>query len=154
MLLAAAFSAAAQTAKLPSDLEISLERTMCYGTCPDYTLKIKADRTVVFNGGRFTATKGTARSRITKEKLTALVKEFDRIDFLSYADDYSRGSVCDYYITDLPSQIISIRRNGKTKTVNHYFGCTGKIVQEKLKPLRELGNLIDTATNSKRWVGK
>jgi hypothetical protein len=83
-----------------------------------------------------------------------LVKEFDRVNLESYADDYSQGGNCESYITDLPSEIISITRDGKAKTVNHYFGCIGKTVQDKLKALTDLGKTIDNVTNSRRWVGK
>jgi hypothetical protein len=148
------YSVSAQTAKIPADLVITMERTVCYGTCPDYKLTIKANGSVMFRGGRFTKTKGTAKSRISKALLRELIAEFDRVDLNSFTDDYSQGDVCESYITDLPSQIISIKRNGKTKQVNHYFGCTGKAVQEKLEPLTELGKMIDRITNSKRWVGR
>lgn len=148
------YSASAQTVEIPSDLVITMERTVCFGTCPDYKLTIKANGSVTFRGGRFTKTKGTGTSRISKASLRELVEEFDRVDLNSFADDYSEGGNCESYITDLPSQIISIKRNGKTKRVNHYFGCTGKAVQEKLEPLTELGKMIDRITNSKRWVGR
>jgi hypothetical protein len=71
---------------------------------------------------------------------------------MSFADDYSSGEICDGYMTDMPSEIISIRMNGKTKRVNHYFGCAGKAVADKLKPLIELGKSIDRITDSQLWV--
>lgn len=145
-------SASAQTVKIPADLVITMERTMCFGTCPDYKLTIKANGTVTFRGGQFTKTKGTAKSRITKSSLRELVAAFDRVDLDSFADDYSQGSVCESYITDLPSEIISLKRDGKTKQVNHYFGCTGNAVRKKLEPLTELGKMIDSVTNSRRWI--
>ncbi len=145
-------SASAQTVKIPADLVITMERTMCFGTCPDYKLTIKANGTVTFRGGQFTKTKGTAKSRITKSSLRELVAAFDRVDLDSFADDYSQGSVCESYITDLPSEIISLKRDGKTKQVNHYFGCTGNAARKKLEPLAELGKMIDSVTNSRRWI--
>ena len=148
-------SASAQRVKVPADLEITLQRTMCFGTCPDYTLTIKANRRVTFKGGQFTRVKGTASGRITRSSLRELVRAFDQADLTSFADDYSpSGGVCEGYMTDVPSEIISIRRNGKTKRVNHYFGCMGTAVNEKLKPLVALGKTIDRVTNSKRWVVK
>lgn len=152
LLSIATLPASAQTTAIPSDMVITMERTVCFGTCPDYKLTIKANGRVTFRGGRFTKTKGTATSRISRESLLGLVAEFDRVDLNSFADDYSEGGNCESYITDLPSEIISIRRNGKTKLVNHYFGCTGAAVQKKLEPLTELGKMIDRITNSKRWV--
>jgi len=154
ILALAAISVSAQGAKIPSDLQITLQRTMCFGTCPDYTLTIKANGTVTFKGGRFTKIKGTARSHITKASLRSLVRAFDRVDINSFDDDYSHGGACEGFATDMPSEIISIRRDRNTKRVNHYFGCMGSKAQEKLKPLTELAEMIDQVTNSKRWVGK
>src|SRR4051812_32145907 len=118
-----AFSISGQGTKIPSDLEITLQRTVCFGSCPDYTLTIKADGTVAFKGGTFTTTKGNARSHITKASVRSVVKAFDRVGINSFDDDYSRGGACVGVATDMPSEIISIKRNGKTKRINHYFGC-------------------------------
>lgn len=157
-LVLVAISASAQPSnpkgKIPSDLKITLERTMCYGTCPDYTLTITADLKVVFKGGHYTKRKGSVRSTIAKASLLELIKEFERVDLSSFADDYSQGPVCEGFVTDMPSEIISIRMDGKTNKVIHYFGCTGKDVREKLKPLTALGKTIDRVTNSQRWVGR
>jgi hypothetical protein len=159
VIIAVAFgsepSTAQTKAKIPADLEIRLQRTVCFGTCPDYTLTIKADRSIAFLGGNFTGTKGTATGRISKASLLKLIKAFDRIDLASFADDYSQGTQCESYITDVPSEIISLTRNGSSKTVNHYFGCRAKDpVQKRLTALSELGKLIDRLANSSRWIGK
>ncbi len=154
LLIFTGISASAQTTRISADLLITLQRTMCFGACPDYTLTIKASGSVTFKGGRFTKTKDTVRSRITRSSLRELVREFRRSRFTSFANDYSRGGACEGYATDNPSEIISIRMNRKTKRVNHYFGCMGKAVNEKLKPLVELGKTIDRITNSERWVVK
>jgi hypothetical protein len=157
LLVSSCLTAAAQTSKtsgrIPSDLKITLQRTMCFGSCPDYTLTVTADRKVVFKGGKFTDQKGTVRSSISRASLLELVKELSETDLWSFADDYSSGPVCEGYATDNPSEIISIRMKGRTKKVNHYFGCRGKTVNEKLKSLTSLGDAIDRITNSKRWVG-
>jgi hypothetical protein len=149
---AASVGSYAQSTRIPADLEITLQRTMCFGTCPDYKLTIKASGSVLFKGGRYTAVKGAARSRVPRSSLGDLIKEFRNANFMSFADDYSSGEICDGYMTDMPSEIISIRMNGKTKRVNHYFGCAGKAVADKLKPLIELGKSIDRISDSQRWV--
>ncbi len=48
LLIFAGTSASAQNVKIHADLRITLERTMCFGTCPDYKLTIRANGSVLF----------------------------------------------------------------------------------------------------------
>jgi hypothetical protein len=135
----------------PQDLMITLERTMCFGTCPDYKLTITADGAVVFEGRRFVKQEGKAiKSSISQEKLKELMAEFDRVKFFSLEDDYTNNRrVCDGLRTDHPSAVTSIRINGKSKTINHYYGCTGPKVP---KELTELEGKIDEIVNTAQWL--
>src|SRR5215475_10795551 len=119
---------------IPQDLMITLERTVCFGGCPDYKLTITADGAVVFEGGRFVKKEGaTIKSAISQGQLKQLMAEFDRVKFFSLEDDYTRNSrVCDRYETDNPSAFTSIRINGKSKTIKHYHGCAGPKVPKEL----------------------
>ncbi|MEP6848025.1 MAG: DUF6438 domain-containing protein, partial [Acidobacteriota bacterium] len=47
LLLCAGLSAYAQT-EIPNDLSLTLEKTMCFGWCPAYTLTITAEGIVKF----------------------------------------------------------------------------------------------------------
>jgi hypothetical protein len=136
---------------VPRDLMITLERTVCFGTCPDYKLTITADGAVVFEGRRFVKQEGkTIKSSISQEKLKELMAEFDRVKFFSLEDDYTNNRrVCDEVWTDTPSAITSIRIAGKSKTVDHYYGCRGAKVP---KELTELEDKIDEIVNTAQWL--
>src|SRR5947208_1474873 len=56
----AAFMAGVSSAQkaIPRDLRITLERSTCFGTCPDYKLTVTGDGTVVFEGREFVKVKG------------------------------------------------------------------------------------------------
>src|SRR6202171_787505 len=43
---------------------VTLERTVCFGTCPSYLVTITSDGTVTFEGRDFVKTKGTAREGV------------------------------------------------------------------------------------------
>src|SRR5262249_55081142 len=118
---------------IPQDLMITLERTVCFGECPDYKLTITADGAVVFEGRRFVKQEGvTIKSAITQDQLKRLMAEFDRVKFFSLEDDYMNNPrVCAYYRTDNPSAFTSIRIDGKSKTVRHYHGCGGPKVPKE-----------------------
>jgi hypothetical protein len=143
-----------QNGEIPSDLIITLERTFCGGDCPTYKLTVTADRVVKFLGEENTIKIGSAKSKISKEKLRQLIAEFQKSDFFKFRDEYESGEICEQYATDFPSEIISIQINGKSKKVLHNFGCWGEKAKIELTPLVNLGENIDKITNSRRWVGK
>lgn len=132
--------------KIPKDLEISLVRTACFGSCPDYKLIVKADGSIKFTGRRFTKTKGEANGKITQSQIKQLVNEFETANFFALQSSYS----C--VVDDSPSEIISIKLKDKTKMVRHLFGC--EVNGDALERIENLGKKIDEITNSKHWIGK
>ena len=124
------------------DIVITLERTVCFGACPDYTLTIHGDGTVTYEGRQFVRTQGTRTITISEEKIRQLLSEFQRVDYFSLDDSYE-----EFMATDMPSAITSLKANGKTKTVRHYHGDFS--APEKLT---ELEDRIDEIVNSDQWL--
>ena len=120
------------------DVEISLERTVCFGFCPDYTVTVFGDGTVVYEGRNYVAVEGEQRGQISQEQVRELVDEFYKARFFSMTDRYEQS------VTDLPSQTTSITIDGETKTVYRYgFGPTR---------LAELEDKIDEIAQTEKWV--
>jgi hypothetical protein len=129
---------------------ITLERTVCFGSCPVYKLTIYSDGRVLYQGIRFVKRKGKAVGRISRKAFNDLVQEFTNNEFFGLYDAYVPGSPgCPQVATDLPSAIISLELNGKKKSIRHYHGCSGL---SALKLLTELEDHIDAAANSKKWT--
>lgn len=129
---------------------ITLERTPCFGTCPAYKLTIYDDGKVEYEGKDYVKRKGKAEGQITKAELEALVGEFERIDYLNLADNYTLNSKnCPQGWTDNPTAVTSFNRKDKTKKIVHYHGCQGSNV---LQQLTALENKIDQVVNTKRWI--
>ncbi len=143
-----------QNGEIPKDLITTLERTFCGGDCPAYKLVVTADGVVNFSGEENTKKTGSAKGKISKQKLKQLVAEFEKANVFNLRDEYENGEICEQYATDFPSEIISIQVNGKSKRILHNFGCWGEKAKIELTPLVVLGENIDIITNSKRWVGK
>jgi hypothetical protein len=136
--------------QVPQDTLIMLERTVCYGTCPSYKLTISADGAVLFEGRTFVKTVGTVRSAISQDRLRELLTKFERLNYFNLRDRYEdNGDGCEGVVTDHPSAITSIRTNGKTKSVRHYYGCRGV---EVLEDLTRLEQAIDDAVNAAQWI--
>ncbi|MDQ3799238.1 MAG: DUF6438 domain-containing protein [Acidobacteriota bacterium] len=134
---------------IPSDLRISMERTICFGGCTPYKVTIDNQGKVVFEGYDKTKTQERAESVITQEQLGELITEFEKADFFALKDKYKDAKDgCTWLVTCHPSAIISIQINGETKTVEHYLGCTAGKPTESLG---ELGAKIDRIAETRRW---
>src|SRR5258708_17436292 len=129
---------------------ITLERGVCFGTCPSYIVTLAADGTVTWEGRDFVKTKGKATAHIKPEDFNKLVREFERIKFATLDDKYQPGTPsCGPSATDMPSAQTSIHLNGKTKSVLHYYGCRDSEVLRALTALeRKIDEVIDTA----KWI--
>ena len=128
---------------------ITLERTTCFGTCPAYKLTIFDDGKVLYEGKDFVKTRGKAETKITKDAVQQLVREFEKLDYMKLDDEYSDGKNCPEGWTDYPSAITSLNQDGKTKRVVHYHGCRGLPILDQLTALEAK---IDELVNTKRWI--
>jgi hypothetical protein len=124
-----------------NNITIRLQRNMCHGTCPVYSLEIFGNGTVVYNGERFVNVTGQQTSNIPQEKVRKLVEEFYKINYFSFKDAYN-----EIVITDQPTVSTSINMSGIYKSVFDNHGATAP------EGLRLLENKIDEITNSSKWV--
>lgn len=140
-------------ANIPDDLMITLERGVCFGRCPQYTLTITSDGSVIFDGKKDTKVLGKAEGMVSREDLKRLVVQFDKIKFFQLEDRYDYNT-CPVAATDAPSATVSLRLNGKAKTVYHYLGCVENNADHTSFPpgLLELEKMIDESTGSRRWT--
>jgi hypothetical protein len=122
-----------------SDLVIHMERTICFGTCPVYSVTIYGDGTVEYLGERFVAVEGEQTAQISEEQVRELVQAFYDADFFNMQDRYEDN------VTDLPSTTTTITLNGETKSVYNYFGAP--------EELEALEDKIDEISGAAEWVG-
>ncbi len=130
------------TAAVPPDTVITLERTACRGTCPVYTLAVSADGKVVFNGKDYVKSKGTQEANIGSEKVSQIISEFNKINYYSLNDTYTQ-----FTITDQSNVITSITTRGKSKTIKHYLGDLGAP-----RELTALEDKVDEIVGSSQWI--
>ena len=88
-----------------------LERTICYGECPAYTITVYPNGKVVYVGKQFVERKGRFESSISLDKMKEILEEAKRIQYFEMQDIY------DAYITDIPSCISIISAEGKRKKI-------------------------------------
>jgi hypothetical protein len=125
-----------------NDAVITLERTLCYGSCPAYKLTVRGNGTVTWEGKKFVKTMGKVEGSISPEQFKQLVSEFDQAKYLLLNDGYTQISV-----TDAPYATTSITVDGKTKSVRHYLGDASAPQR-----LTSLESKIDEIVNSDQWI--
>ncbi|HKR02541.1 MAG TPA: DUF6438 domain-containing protein [Pyrinomonadaceae bacterium] len=120
-VLACAFTAASQApmAKAQEQItEITLERTACFGYCPIYTVTLRRDGTISYNGKKFVQLEGMYEGKFYGfERLAQLILSRG---YFNLKDNYTVNA------TDLPSTITSVVRGGKRKTIRNY-GDSGPV---------------------------
>jgi hypothetical protein len=121
---------------------ITLERTPCFGRCPVYRISVDGNGRVTYFGEMFVAVEGGQTAQLTHEQIRRLARELERVDFFSLQDMHT-----DMSATDMPSAITTLRLDGETKTITHYYGDFS--APDKLTTLE---NLIDEVTNAAQWV--
>ncbi len=129
---------------------ITLERSVCFGTCPSYKVAVASDGTVTFEGRDFVKTKGTATAQIKPNDFNNLVNEFEKVKYFSLDDKYEPGSPgCGRAATDNPYARTSIQINARTKSLSHYHGCGDS---EVLRALTALERKIDEIAGTEKWI--
>lgn len=104
--------------------ELTLERTVCYGSCPAYRITVFADGRVEYEGREFVKVAGTATKRLTASEIQQLRVELGKVNYFALRSRYSFArDGCPTVWTDNPAAITSVRRNGMVKSVHHYYGC-------------------------------
>ena len=147
VIIGFATGAAAQGVDVPPDALIQLQRTSCDGTCPIYTVTIDAHGSVTYEGERFVRVVGRQTAHIDQSLVAKLLSSAERIRFFELRDAYRSienpdGTI--QSVTDLPTTIVAVTVNGRTKRVADYFGAP-----DILAPFERE---IDEAAGTKRWV--
>jgi hypothetical protein len=143
-----------QEKPIPADTLITLERTVCYGPCPIYKVTVTADGTVIFEGRQNVKLKDVVKGHISREDVRSLIAAFEAASYFNLNDTYqTEKDGCPEVWTDNPSAITSIRMNGKTKTISHYYGCqTGRGTAIYPNGLTYLEAQIDRIVGTEQWI--
>jgi hypothetical protein len=123
-------------------LRIMLTRTPCLGPCPSYSVEIRGDGTVIYEGESCVGDRGHRDSHMFESEIDALFEPFKRADFLSLRDSYWE------FATDLPTFKISLRYDGVNKTVTDYGGRDAGMPPA----VTDLENAIDEAARTEQWI--
>ena len=124
-------------------ISITLERGMCFGTCPVYGITLFGNGTTFWEGRYFVENEGNITDSIDPLIVADLFHHLDFDGFFLLNDSYSS-----YGITDMPSATLTVQNNSINKRVYHYYG-------DRSAPeiLFMMEDAVDTVANTSRWIG-
>ena len=129
---------------------ISLERTACFGGCPVYRIAVSREGLITYEGSANVRRVGTATAQISEDRLHALLNELEQAGYFTFASRYAVSEpTCRRYTTDSPTTISSATFKGRTKRIEHDYGCGGVP-----GALRVMESRIDEVLGSGRWTGR
>ena len=135
---------------------IVLERTLCFGTCPAYRLRVSSNAEVLFQDRNH----GSAKTGIDTVALwvpDSLYARAVRSGFFTQPDTVQNNrELCPMPATDHPTIRIKIFGQ-RPKQVEYYTGCyvaagDSSGVANPLIAMRDFAAHIDTLTQSQRWI--
>jgi hypothetical protein len=125
------------------DIGITLERGMCFGTCPVYSVSLYGNGTIVWRGEMYVAVTGNATDSIDPAKVKDLYDRLIAGGFLKMNDTYDL-----HRITDMPTATLTVWNGTDVKRVYHYYGDTTAPAN-----LEFMEDAVDTVANTSRWIG-
>ena len=110
-------------------LFLTMERTPCFGKCPNYKLTIFNTGNAVYEGFTFAKKEGKHVKKLTEKQLTEIQDLIETINLFEMKDKY------DSPITDIPSTILYVVYKEKKKKILDRVGGPDE--------LKKLEKLID-----------
>ena len=129
---------------------VVLQRTVCFGTCPAYTVSAYADGRIVYQGDQFVETTGTAEGHVDPSVVAGLVVSAVALGYTALPARLDSQESCPQFATDNPSANTTVRTSDWTRSVDHYHGCRGF---KNEKALTAFEDEIDRALGTAAWVG-
>jgi hypothetical protein len=98
---------------------ISLERSMCFGSCPDYTLRLHGSGRVEYVGRHFVCDFGERESTADTLEVRRLVEAMLTAGFIGLT--WNPGVL----MTDGETVVTTLHHDGRASRVSHYHGDSG-----------------------------
>lgn len=132
-----------------STLVVTMERTPCFGSCPAYKLTIFGDRRVEYEGLNFVKVQGKQTATLTADQIKELVAEIEKANVFALEENYIVNA------TDLPSTLLAVTLDNRSKKINHYGECGySQDINSAPQALCDLEQKMDDLVNIRQWTGK
>lgn len=133
---------------VPSDFEISLNRSGCFGTCPAYSVTVEADGAVNYNGRAFVIVEGGQEGTISEDEVKYLFDLVNIAGFFALEERYTMS------VTDLPTIDTSVKMYRMSKSVSHYGTGCGTEYDSAPAGLCRIEEYLEALVMEFEWVGE
>ena len=130
-------SAPAQAAT-SGPVEITLQRTPCFGTCPEYTVTLRDDGSVTYSGRQFVRVAGEHTWKIDPAAVRALAREMEAAGFFDLEDTYTSR------MTDNPTTYTTLKIGSRSKKIQDYISGPPK--------LKDIETKIDEVSGVRKYI--
>ena len=129
--------------QVPETASMVFSRTVCYGTCPVYTMTITGNGLATFEGERFTDKIGTFTKQFSEVETKTLFEDLATYSWTAFKDEYPAS------VSDLPSTVFQFTYKGTNKKVivSGEHPSSLDVLEDKLSKIAESDGW--TASNSK-----
>jgi hypothetical protein len=111
LLFSCAGTKAIRKTEVPENFSMKLERTICFGRCPAYSLTVNSAGEVAYKALRFAPDSVRVPTRLSKIKLKEIVYLLKQADLPQYKDRY------DAEVSDLPAKILQCKMEDLDKSI-------------------------------------
>jgi Domain of unknown function (DUF6438) len=150
-------ASSARQGAVPSPADsIVLERSMCFGTCPAYRLRLSNGGEIRFESHNPGDEGRHAVDTVAAATFPTLISRARSIGFFDLPSEIAADSaLCHNRATDHPTVVVTIFAKTQAKRVEDYHGCFETVEHEILPPIAHLRAFeveIDSVLRSSRWV--
>ena len=130
----------------PASESLLLERDGCFGPCPDYSVEVRRDGIVIYDGDSFVRVRGKVCATIPTSAAEALFAEASRAGASTWEPQYNAGSSDQ----DSATIIMKVGRNAPVR-VWDYPPCHTEDPKTPVE-LCKLEASIDRAAGTSKWT--
>jgi hypothetical protein len=124
---------------------VQMTRTMCFGSCPAYTLTIYDDGRLHYEGQAYVITMGGRDGKLTDAELANVRGAFDRTNFFSQHDTSEEDPGA---ATDAPRTNIYFNDGTRSKYLRTYWGSPHASVV-----VADIAKRIDEIVGIEQYIG-
>jgi hypothetical protein len=134
---------------IDGDTVVKLQRSACFGKCPIYTVAVKKNGEVIYEGHKYVFVEGIQTAVLSKESIASIEDQLIKYKFLKMTSNLSPGARgCSIFATDHSYILIEGAVKNKRKAISTYLGCNSEQVESAI----ELASQIDKIAETSKWV--
>jgi hypothetical protein len=123
-------------------VRIVLRRSGCYGPCPDYSVEIRGEGSVLYEGVNYVDVPGKHSYQVSPADVAKLVDSARTVDFWSLRSSYRAG------VTDNPTYLIAVQIGEQEHHLEDYVGKSAGMPSS----VTDFEQQIDAVARSREWV--